>query len=291
MTSLFEDDLLNQTASDIVEGTAKRLQAAGYKVQANPREINLFYLKDDSRERIEEMNGEWRVVSGNTKFSKEELLNELKEHPERFSPNVILRGLYQETILPNIAFIGGGGETAYWLQLKDLFTNYNVPFPTLVLRNSFLIVEKKWQEKISKLGFSIEDFFLSEQELLNKLVARETDKKLRLNGTFTETEKLYEAIKKQAVSIDSTLESLKSKTLHRLQELEKKMLRAEKRKFADQQRQIQVIKQHLFPGNGLQERRENVSYYYAKWGKGFIQQLHTHSLGLEQEFCVLSEPL
>ncbi|HEX7846853.1 MAG TPA: bacillithiol biosynthesis cysteine-adding enzyme BshC, partial [Chitinophagaceae bacterium] len=145
MVAIFEDDLCNQTASAIVEASAKKLEEAGYKVQANPREINLFYLKDDLRERIEFVNGEWKVVNGSGKFSKEELLQELRDHPERFSPNVILRGLYQETILPNIAFIGGGGETAYWLQLKELFEHYKVPFPVLVLRNSFLVIEKKWQ--------------------------------------------------------------------------------------------------------------------------------------------------
>ncbi len=296
MVKLFEDDLLNQTASAIVEKTAERLDRTGYKVQANPREINLFYLKDGVRERIEKMNGDdsYRVVNGNgTKFTKDELLKELQEHPERFSPNVILRGLYQETILPNLAFIGGGGETAYWLQLKDLFDHYKVPFPVLVLRNSFLMVEKKWQERIGKLGFMIEDFFLPSAELLNKLVARETDKKIRLNGTFSETEQLYEAVKKQAASIDSTLEkhveALKTNTLHRLQELEKKMLRAEKRKFADQQRQIQLVKERLFPHNGLQERVDNFMTYYANWGKEFIEELYQHSLSLEQEFVVLQE--
>ena len=119
MIKLFEDDLFNQPASAIVEITAAKLSDAGYKVQAHPREINLFYLADGIRNRIEEVSGEWRVVSENKKFSKEELIQELQSHPERFSPNVILRGLYQETILPNIAFIGGGGELAYWLQLKD----------------------------------------------------------------------------------------------------------------------------------------------------------------------------
>src|ERR1700745_3014359 len=103
-------------------------------------------------------------------FGEKEILEELHDHPERFSPNVILRGIYQEIILPNLVYIGGGGEIAYWLQLKDMFEFYKVPFPILLLRNSFLIVEKKWQEKISKLGFTIEDFFLSEQELINKLV-------------------------------------------------------------------------------------------------------------------------
>ncbi len=290
---IFEDDLLRQTASGIVEQTAANLTAAGYKVQANPREINLFYLKGDRRDRIEKKNEDWKVVNGEEIFSEKGILTELKEHPERFSPNVILRGLYQETILPNIAFIGGGGETAYWLQLKNLFAHYKVPFPVLVLRNSFLVIEKKWQQAISKLGFTTEDFFLSEQELINRLVARESDNKLKLNGTFSAAEQLYVAIKKQAVAIDVTLdkhvEALKIQTLYRLQELEKKMLRAEKRKFADRQRQIHTIKEQLFPGNGLQERRENLSYYYAKWGREFIQQLYDNSLGLEQEFVVLSE--
>ena len=293
MIKLFEDDLLNQTASAIVEGSAKKLTTAGYKVQASPREINLFYLIDDKRDRIEKVNGEWQIVNNNKKFTQDELLKELNEFPERFSPNVILRGLYQETILPNISFIGGGGETAYWLQLQDLFDHYKVPFPVLVLRNSFLIVEKKWQTLIARLGFTTEDIFLPEQELINRLVARETNNKLKLNGTYAETEQLYDLIKKQATTIDVTLEkhveALKSQTLRRLQQLEKKMLRAEKRKFSDQQRQIHTIKENLFPGNGLQERKENLSYYYAKWGKGFIDNLYTHSLRLEQEFVVLLE--
>jgi bacillithiol biosynthesis cysteine-adding enzyme BshC len=293
MQPLFEDDLLHQTASGIVEKTAGKLDAAGYKVQANPREINLFYLKDNVRERIEMVNGEWGVVSGDIRFNKTELLAELQTHPERFSPNVILRGLYQETILPNIAFIGGGGETAYWLQLKDLFQHYKIPYPVLVLRNSFLVIEKKWQEKIAKLGFTNEDLFLTERELLNRLVARETDKKLQLNGTFSKTEQLYDAIKEQAASIDVTLakhvDALKLKTVQRLQELEKKMLRAEKRKFAAQQHQIQVIKEKLFPKNGLQERVDNLLPYYAKWGADFISGLYQHSLSLEQEFVVLQE--
>jgi len=293
MTPIFKDDLLNQSASGIVEKTAERLSNAGYKVQANPREINLFYLKNDSRERIEMVKDVWKVVNTKEKFSENELLNELNEHPDRFSPNVILRGLYQESILPNLAFIGGGGETAYWLQLKELFNDYNIPFPMLVLRNSFLIVEKKWQERIAKLGFTIEDFFLPAEELLNRTVMNESKNEVKLNGSLSALEQLYESFKKQASAVDSSLEkhveALKLRTVQRLQELEKKMLRAEKRKFADQQRQINTIKEHLFPGNGLQERYDNFSYYYAKWGRDFICLLYKQSLNLEQEFVILQE--
>jgi len=124
-------------------------------VQAGGREINLFYLDEDLRERIEAKGDSYAVANTTITFTKDETLKELREHPERFSPNVILRGLYQETILPNIAFVGGGGEIAYWLELKAVFDFYKVPFPILVLRNSFLLIEEKWKEKMNKLELSV----------------------------------------------------------------------------------------------------------------------------------------
>ena len=293
MVKVFEDDLLNQTPSTIVEKTANALQKAGYKQQANPRQVNLFYLSDGIRGRIEKVKDKFFIHDLRKKIVEKELLAELHSHPERFSPNVILRGLYQETILPNIAYIGGGGEIAYWLQYKEMFENYKVAYPVLLLRNSFLIIEKKWQEKIKKLGFSIADFFQPEAELLNKVVERETRNKVKLNGVFEETEKFYEQLKKQAIPIDVSLaqhiEALKTQSIQRLQELEKKMLRAEKRKFTDQQRQIHTIREKLFPQNSLQERIDNFMLYYAKWGRNFIDKLYEHTLSIEHEFVVVEE--
>jgi bacillithiol biosynthesis cysteine-adding enzyme BshC len=291
MLPVFEDELLNHRSAKLVAQTTAELEKQ-YKVQAGGREINLFYFDEDLRERIEAKADGFAVANSTIQFSKEQMLKELKEYPERFSPNVILRGLYQETILPNIAFIGGGGELAYWLELKAVFENYKVPFPVLILRNSFLVAEEQWNKKISKLGFTMADFFLPEQELLNLFVNREAGKKLKLNGAFAQAEELYTALKQQAEAIDSTLsqhvDALKTKAIYRLQELEKKLLRAEKRKFTEQQKQIQHIRQNLFPGNGLQERKESFLSFYATYGRGFIAQLHQHSLALEQEFIVLT---
>lgn len=290
--AIFNDDLLNQPAAGLVEKTAKAIHDAGYKVQAHPREINLFYLTDGIRNRIEATGDGYQVVDTDIHFSKDRLLEELEQHPERFSPNVILRGLFQETILPNIAFAGGGGELAYWLQLKDLFAHYKVPYPVLLVRNSFLLLDKKWENKKDKLGFSLEEIFLPEAVLLNKIVERDSKQHLQLNGLLEQASALYDKAEQQAAAIDATLhghvEALKTKALHRLQELEKKMLRAEKRKFGDQQRQIQALKQALFPHNNLQERIDNFIPYYGQWGKTFIQTLYQYSLGLEQEMVVLS---
>ncbi|MER3499199.1 MAG: bacillithiol biosynthesis cysteine-adding enzyme BshC [Chitinophagaceae bacterium] len=293
MAKIFEDELLNERAAGIVEETVRKLSDAGYKTQVNPREINLFYLKDNIRERIIRTKTGFATHDLLFTFNDSELLKDLQDHPEYFSPNVILRGLYQETILPNLVFIGGGGELAYWIQLKELFQRYQTPFPVLVLRNSFLIIESKWQEKITRLGFTAEDFFQTEEQLMNWLVARESKNQIQLNGFFSEAIQFYEQLKKQAAAVDVTLakhvEALKTQSLARLQQLEKKMLRAEKRKFTDQQRQIHTIKENLFPKNGLQERIENFMYYYAKWGREFFKKLYDHSPALEQEFVVVAE--
>lgn len=291
MQQVFEAELLTQPSLGLVEQTAEALAAAGYKVQAHARAINLFYLEDGIRNRIEQ-DGEGFVIDGTSlRFTRPEMLLELEQHPERFSPNVILRGLFQETILPNIAFIGGGGETAYWLQLKSLFAHYKRPYPVLVLRNSFMLLEQKWKEKMEKLGFSPVDFFKPADAIINTLVQRETTQRLKLNGSLEETRRVYTQLKQQAGAVDASLvahvESLETKTVYRLQELEKKMLRAEKRKFDVQQNQVQAIRKELFPGNGLQERTESFLQYYAKWGQPFIRAVYDASLGLEQEFVVL----
>jgi uncharacterized protein YllA (UPF0747 family) len=197
--------------------------------------------------------------------------------------------LFQETILPNLAFIGGGGELAYWLQLKELFDHYAVPFPVLVLRNSFLLIEQRWQELIQKLGLSTVQLFLPEQQILDNLLEREGKKPL-LNGEVAELMGIYEQLKQVASGVDHTLtrhvEALKTKATNQLQTLEKKMIRAERKKHAVRQAQINKLKGALFP-HGLQERTENMAFYYAKWGHSFINDLYEQSLTLEQEFVVL----
>jgi bacillithiol biosynthesis cysteine-adding enzyme BshC len=288
MLDVFKDDLFHQLPSAVV-GHTSRMLGEKYDVQAHPRDINLFYLKGDRRERIIKQGEGFTVNHTDIRFSAHEMEAELQVHPERFSPNVILRGLFQETILPNLVFIGGGGELAYWLQFRDLFDHYRTPFPVLVLRNSFLLLEKKWQELAGKLGLSDEQLFLTEQRLLDLLIEREGKKPL-LNGEVQELANIYEQLKSLATSVDQTLsqhvEALKTKATNQLVELEKKMVRAERKKHASQQAQISKLKRALFP-SGLQERTENIAGYYALWGKELITQLYEHSFALEQEFVIL----
>jgi bacillithiol synthase len=159
-------ELLNQSSFKKVTETNELLKE--YFIQVNPREINLFYIKDNLRERIVFENEIYKVNNTSIQFSESEILTELENHPEKFSPNVILRPLYQEVILPNLCYIGGGGELAYWLELKSNFEVNNVTFPMLLLRNSVLLATKKQVEKVDKLQLTWDDLFSKQQELLNK---------------------------------------------------------------------------------------------------------------------------
>ncbi len=264
-----------------------------YKVQVAGRELNLFYLLDNSRERIEISDGGYKVANTKIGFTKEGLLTELKTYPDRFSANVILRPVFQEMILPNVAFIGGGGEMAYWLELKAVFEATGVPYPVLLLRNSFALVSKNNSAKIKALGLSPSDFFKPEIKLIEELVKRESALQLDLASEKKSIEEIYRKAQSAASAIDPTLgnhtEALMKKALIRIEQLEKKMMRAEKRKFEVQQRQVQKIKTAFFPSGVLQERIDNLLPYYAAWGKEFIKMIYDYSLGLEQKFCFVEE--
>jgi uncharacterized protein YllA (UPF0747 family) len=232
------------------------------------------------------------VHNTNLEFSTEAILKELEEHPEHFSPNVILRGLYQETILPDIAFLGGGGELAYWLELKSLFNHYGVPYPVIILRNSFLLIEKKWKERMTKLGIEEKDLFLSEKELLDGLIKKQSGHQLSLEKEREQLKRFYENLQQLVGPVDKTLQqhtaALAAKALNKLEALEKKLLREERRRFSEEQKQVHELKEALFPNGELQERVENFMPYYARWGKAFFQMIYEHSPALEQEFTILT---
>ena len=287
---VIEKELTTRFSNQQVEKTLTQLKDH-YKIQAGGRELNLFYLINDKRERIELSGTGYKVPALKLEWSREEILEELEAHPERFSGNVILRGVFQETILPNIAFIGGGGELAYWLELKKVFEAVSVPYPVLILRNSFLLITEQQLHRIHKLGFDATDLFKTEQSLLDELVKHRSEHQLNLSKEIDQISNLYLDIKTLAGKIDPTLEphvnSLKAKAVHRLVNLEKKMLRAERRKFESQQRQIHQLKMQLFPNNSLQERVENLAGFYAVYGKEFIHHILENSLGLEQRFAIV----
>jgi uncharacterized protein YllA (UPF0747 family) len=206
---------------------------------------------------------------------------------------VILRGLFQCTVLPDIAFVGGGGETAYWLELMPLFHHYRVPFPVLVLRNSFLLIKKNQRLKMEKNGLSSETVFKPAEELMEEYVRKHSDRQLSLEKQISEMKHVYISVKNISREVDPTLEQhvekLEAQALQKLEELEKKIIRAEKKNHEEIRRRIYEIRENMFPMGNLQERIENFIPWYALYGKTYFDQILLHSQPLDQEFTIMEE--
>ena len=198
-----KQELLQNTSFDIVSKT-DQLLSAEYKIQVNPREINLFYLKDALRERIIFEKNHFTINNTNLTFSEHEMMKEVEEHPDRFSPNVIMRPIYQEIVLPNLAYIGGGGELAYWFQLKNYFNAVNVPFPILVLRNSVLLATKKQLHKLEKLNISVPEIFSKQETLIVKVIKEHSKIKIDFSEQKNTLQQQFFALKELAKKTDST---------------------------------------------------------------------------------------
>ena len=284
------DELLHQKSFKSVSETNKDLSKA-YGIQVNPREINLFYLKANLRERIVFEDGVYKVLNTEISWSKDAIQKELLEYPERFSPNVIMRPLYQEVILPNLCYIGGGGELAYWFQLKQFFNTVHVPFPILLLRNSVLIKTKQQADKLKKLNISNEDIFLKRDTFINRKVREISNVNINFSSQKEHLEAQFKALFKLAEQTDkSFLGAVKAqevKQLKGLDNLEKRLLKAQKKTLADQVSRITALQEQLFPGQSLQERNTNFSEFYLEYGEQLIPNLIENLDPLKGSFLIL----
>jgi len=290
-----EKELTEQLSFKHVSETNKKINALSnkeYSIQVNPREINLFYLTKGLRERIVYEDEKYKVLNTKFSWSKSEILKHVNKMPERFSPNVILRPLYQEVVLPNLCYIGGGGELAYWLQLKSNFVAHNVTFPILLLRNSVLIKTKQQTEKLNKLNISSHDMFLKQDAFVNKRVRDISNIDIDFTPQMEYLQKQFKELFILAEQTDKSfigaVKAQEMKQLKGLKHLEKRLIRAQKRKLSEQVSRIVIIQDELFPNKSLQERQSNFSEFYLQHGELLIQQLVLNLQPLKAEFLILN---
>lgn len=285
-----KEELTKQTSHKNVLETIEKLK--NYTIQVNPREINLFYMEDDLRERILFENGIYKVNNTQIEFSETEILQLVENHPEKFSPNVIMRPLYQEVILPNLCYIGGGGEIAYWLELKSFFDTVNVTFPILLIRNSVVLATKKQIKKTDKLGLSWSDLFSKQNDLINEKVKSLDDYSIDLSiqkdYLKNQFHYLLSLAQKTDISFSGAVKAQEAKQIKGLENLEKRLLKAQKRKHSETLERIKKLQNELFPNQGLQERQANFSEFYLEYGENFIQELFDQLKPLETIFYTIT---
>jgi len=283
-----KSELIDQTSFKKISETIVNFP---YSVQVNPREINLFYLDKDGRERIIKQNDTYFINNTDLRFSEQEILSLLKTNPERFSPNVIMRPLYQETILPNLCYVGGGGELAYWLELKSFFEASNIPFPMLLLRNSVLLASEKQNQKRKKLNLSWADLFEKQITLISRKANEFSQVELDFSELKNNLNKQFDLLKQSVSKTDKSfigaVNAQERKQIKGLETLEKRLLRANKKYFSDKLQRIVLLQNELFPNQSLQERIANFSEFYAEHGNFFIQKLFQEQKPLEQKFNVI----
>jgi bacillithiol biosynthesis cysteine-adding enzyme BshC len=261
-----------------VEHTNLFLQQNKYKIQVNPRAFNFFYLQENYRERIISENHLFYTHDKKYTWTKDELLAQIEQNPEFFSPNVLMRPLFQEIILPNIVYIGGAGEISYWLQLKSMFKTCNLDLPVLLVRNSFMLIDALTQKKIEKTGFNAIDFLKNPEELISEYLDKNNTEAFDLSDEVKIVNAFYNAIKNKSVAIDASLnnyiEAEKNKTEKFLDNLTQKVKRAQKQKHENVLNQIKSIREKLLPDNALAERKENFLTYFINSGDNLFEKIY-----------------
>jgi len=290
-SKVIHDDLFQHTSKKLVEEKNEQLERLGYHPQVFARDINFFYLDNGIRQRIEQNDKGFSVVETQVKFSSKEIEDLISNEPEKFSPNVILRPLYQEMILPNLAYVGGPAEVVYWLQLKGVFDHFNTPFPILMPRNFAAVMDEPMQRKFEKTGLELKDLFEEKNFLFNHWIAKNSNANLSLGKELKNAEAIFKKVKDQASAIDPTLcqhaDAQTKRLIQSLEIIEKKMLRAEKRKQADKLRQVEAVKDFLFPNGSPQERTDNFLNFYQQ-DPQFIEKVIQHFDPLDFRFNMLT---
>ncbi len=287
----FKRELFEGVSHREVSQTSSTLQQE-YFEQVHPREINLFYILDGVRERIVNNGNRWEVLETSISFTKEEIEQELINHPESFSPNVILRPLYQEVILPNLAYIGGGGELAYWFQLKGMFKAFDVPFPILSLRNSVLWVDEKSDKQIEKLEISVDQLFRPIEDAKGDFVKERAPLDMELEPYEQKLQQMFDDLEEVANLTDRSMlgavNAQRQKQLNGLENLKKKLVKAEKKRQEVSMSRFNKLHETLFPNGSLQERYSNLSELYMEYGNSFISTLKSRLNPLDFRFMVLA---
>ncbi|MBW7868674.1 MAG: bacillithiol biosynthesis cysteine-adding enzyme BshC [Brumimicrobium sp.] len=290
---IIEKELTEQFSESPILEAIQKLEKIGYHGQATPRPINLFYIDTQTRERIIPIaNKQFEI--GKNNISQADLLQEVKQYPERFSPNVVMRPLYQECILPNLCYLGGGGEMAYWLELKGMFEQTSIPYPLIKVRNSIQYFDKTTVKKIEQLELHVDYVFKPIDELKKQFVLDNAEDKLDFTSLDASLQTFTQELESTILHVDKGLDGFGKGEIVRIQKqidvIKEKLIRQQKRKFDESMQKIDGIYERLFPGNGLQERFENIIPYIAKYGKKeFIHKLYEVEDPLQPDLILLIE--
>jgi len=278
--------------ADELEGAlsnrGQALEAAGYhqQVKVTSSSVLLFTMQNGARTPIHRRgNGpaaEFVIggEAGGEKISQAELIARIASAPEQFSPNVLLRPVVQDYLLPTLAYTGGAAETAYFSQVAAVYDVLLGRVTPVVPRFSATLVEPKIQRLLERHRITVPDVFSGPGALRQQLAARNLSRDLQ--AAFDATKKSLETsltdIREKLAKLDPTLvdaaQTAASKMQHQLERLYTQATRAELRQGELIGRHAETLSQSLYPEKGLQERAIGGMYFLARYGPELLTQIY-----------------
>lgn len=291
--------IFKKEVNDFSLHTQKLIQTSAkleelYHAQVKVKPVNLFYHTDDGRYSVEPVDDIFKLRRKRKQFTKDEILAEIETSPERFSPNVLLRPICQDYLLPTGFYIGGPSEIAYFAQVTPLYNFYNIEAPIIFPRSSATILEKNVASGLDKYDLSMNDIFLGLDELKEKVIASlsENNIEIAFEEASKEIELTFDKIKENLFAIDKTLVDssarYKDRIMSSIAELKSKAAKAQETKHETTIRQLTRLSNLLYPLGNLQEREINFTYFYNKYGKDFIRKVYDDISVSEFEHQVIS---
>ena len=260
--------------------TSRRLRQAGYDVQVPLHEgtLNIFFTETERRS-VQWDGGAFAIKGMEPKIKKEALVALAREKPFLFSPNVLLRPIYQDILLPTVAYIGGPGEIAYFAQMKGIYESFHLPMPVIYPRKSVTILEKKIDHILKKYSLVIPDIWRDADGLFGKITREQIPVSLQncLSLVRGHVEQDMASLKKEILAIEPTLgdsvDLAKGRMNQQLEYLEKKSLQAAKKRNETANQQLRKAVLNLYPRQHLQERVFNIVPYLIKYGYACMDEL------------------
>lgn len=271
--------------NDFTVHTQKLIQVSAqleeiYHAQVKVKPVNLFYHTDDGRYSVEPFEDIFKLRRKRKQFTKEEILNEIEEFPEKFSPNVLLRPICQDYILPTGFYIAGPSEISYFAQVSPLYEFYKIPTPIVFPRSSVTLLEKNVNAALDKYDLTLRDVFLGLNQLKEKVILGLSENNLEkvFDDSENDLELIFDKIKENLFAIDKTLidstVKSKEKIISIINELKVKGIKAQESKHETTVRQLTRISNLLYPNENLQEREINFTYFYNKYGQELIRKIY-----------------
>jgi len=291
--------IFKKEVNDFAIHTQKLIQVSAkleelYHAQVKVKPVNLFYHTDDGRYSVEPVEDIFKLRRKRKQFTKDEILNEIENFPDKFSPNVLLRPICQDFLFPTGFYIGGPSEIAYFAQVTPLYDFYNIVSPIIFPRSSATILEKNVASGLDKYDLSMNDIFLGLDGLKEKVIASlsENNIEIAFEEASKEIELTFDKIKENLFAIDKTLVDssgrYKDRIMSSIAELKSKATKAQETKHETTIRQLTRLSNLLYPLGNLQEREINFTYFYNKYGKDFIRKVYDDISVSEFEHQVIS---